>query len=320
MNVIDTHCDALVKMQIAKRERNQLVSYKNSEQLTTNLMELQKGKVIVQFFAIFIKPYVPTERKWEYALEQIEIFHSEIIGKNPSMKHIKHWQDIDKLREGEIGAILTLEGAEPIGNELEKLEYLYRAGILLIGLTWNHANLCGDGAGVPNAGGLTSFGKEVIKHNNKHGVFTDVSHASVNGFWDTVEIADYLIASHSNVRSLCDHPRNLNDDQIKSMLDNNGLIHVVYNPPFIHKKNVVKISDLIKHIDYICALDGVKNIGFGSDFDGIKTFVSNLERASHYQNLINELLKYYSEDEVKGFAYQNFLHNRPRNFHTTMSD
>ncbi|WP_121604510.1 dipeptidase [Virgibacillus sp. Bac332] len=311
MNVIDTHCDALVKMQVAKRERDQILKYKDSNQLTTNLLELQKGKVVVQFFAIFIKPYVPAEKKWEYALEQIEIFHSEIIGKNPTMKHIKHWQDIDTLKKGEIGAILTLEGAEPFGNKLDKLEYLYSAGILLIGLTWNHANLCGDGAGVANAGGLTPLGKEVIKRNNKNGVFTDVSHASVKGFWDTIEIADYLIASHSNVRSICDHPRNLYDDQIKSMLDCQGLIHVVYNPPFINKKRVTTIADLIKHIDHLCSLGGVNNIGFGSDFDGVKTFVNKLERASHYQNLINELLKFYTEDEVKGFAYQNFLRHRP---------
>ncbi|MYL43800.1 dipeptidase [Virgibacillus salexigens] len=311
MNVIDTHCDALVKMQVSKREKNQLLNYKDSRQLTSNFLELQKGEVIVQFFAIFIKPYVPFEKKWDYALEQIDIFHTEIINKNPAMRHIKNWKEIENLKKGEIGAVLTLEGADPFGRNLDKLDYLYRSGILLIGLTWNHANHCGDGAGVTNAGGLTSFGKEVIKRNNTQGVFTDVSHASVKGFWDTIEIAEFLIASHSNVRSICDHPRNLYDDQIISMIDRKGLIHVVYNPPFIKEKQNATISDLIKHIDHLCSLGGVNNIGFGSDFDGIKATVNKLEKASDYQNLINELLKFYSEDEVKGFAYKNFLRHRP---------
>ena len=95
------------------------------------------------------------------------------------------------------------------------------------------------------------------------------------------------------------------------MFAKDGLIHLVFNPPFIKEKSeTATISDLIKHIDHFCSLGGVKNIGFGSDFDGISDYVEDLENASQYQNLINELLKFYSEDEVKGFAYQNFLNHR----------
>src|SRR5690625_330618 len=144
-------------------------------------------------------------------------------------------------------------------------------------------------------------------------MFTDVSHATVKGFWDIVELSDYPIASHSNARALCDHVRNLDDEQIKAMFDKGGLIHVVYNPPFINKDSrKATISDLIKHIDHLCSLGGVNHIGFGSDFDGISCYVKDLEDASKQQNLINELLKHYSEDEVKGFAYQNFLNHRPQ--------
>ena len=72
------------------------------------------------------------------------------------------------------------------------------------------------------------------------------------------------------------------------------------------------IADLIKHIDHFCSLGGVKQIGLGSDFDGIESKIINLEDASMHPNLLNELLKHYSEDEVKGFAYQNFLDHRPK--------
>lgn len=310
MRVIDTHCDALLKLQMDKngnRYNRELLNYKDSIQIETNLINLQKGNVMAQFFAIFIYPDVPSDQKWQHALEQIDVFHTEVLGKNPEMKHIKKWGDFADLKDGEIGAVLTLEGADAFGNDLMKLRHLYREGVLSIGLTWNNPNLCADGAEEPRGGGLTLFGKEVVKLNNENRILTDVSHISEKGFWDVMELADYPFASHSNVRALCDHPRNLYDKQIKSMFENNGLIHVVFYPPFINGKEAATISDVLNHIDHLCALGGVKQIGFGSDFDGINFYTENLEDSSKYQNLINELLKRYSEDEVRGFAHQNFL-------------
>lgn len=311
MKIVDTHCDALLKLQLSKRGQygNQLsLDFRTAPELQTNLFRLTKGNVMLQFFAVFIPPHVPSDEKWQHALEQIDLFHMEIINKNPKMKHIKKWNELASLKPGEIGAVLTLEGADAFGNDLMKLRQLYRFGVLSIGLTWNNANLCADGAEEPRGGGLTLFGKEVVQLNNAQKVFTDVAHSTVNGFWDIIEHADYPIASHCNARAICNHPRNLDDEQIKALITNNGLIHVVFYPPFIHKdKEEAQIDDLLKHIEHICALGGVQNIGFGSDFDGISNFVTGLEDASSYPTLIEKLLHYYSEDEVKGFSYQNFL-------------
>ncbi|WP_042146903.1 dipeptidase [Paucisalibacillus sp. EB02] len=312
MKVIDTHCDALLKLQQLKRipfSKTQL-QFKDSQELNTNLQYLKKGKINVQFFAIFMMPDVPTNEKWQHALEQIDIFYNEILGKNPEMKHIKKWKEIRDLRDGEIGAVLTLEGADAFGNDLVKLRMLYQLGVLSIGLTWNNANLCADGVEEPRGAGLTSFGREVVQLNNEHGVLTDVSHLSVKAFWDVMETAKYPIASHSNAFALCQHPRNLNDEQIKAMFERDAMIHVVFWPPFInHERRDATIDDLIRHIDYLCELGGIQHIGLGSDFDGISSFVTDLENASKYQNLINELLKHFSEEEVKGFAHQNFLNH-----------
>lgn len=315
MKIIDTHCDALLKLQLAKRGKffkDGELDYRNSKHLNTNLENLKTGQTMAQFFAIFIHPEVPAAEKWQHALEQVDLFYTEVLEKNPEIKHIISWKDFDALRDGEIGTVLTLEGADAIGNDLTKLRHLYRLGVLSVGLTWNNANLCADGAGEPRGAGLTLLGKEVVKLNNENHVFTDVSHLTVSGFWDVMDLARYPIASHSNARACCDHPRNLNDEQVKAMIANNGTIHIVFNPPFINYEKVnATIPDLIKHIDHLCSLGGVKHIGFGSDFDGITKFITGLEDAAHYQNLINELLKHYSEDEVKGFAYRNFLENRP---------
>ncbi|MGB6407604.1 MAG: dipeptidase [Planococcus donghaensis] len=315
MMIFDTHCDALLKLQMAKRNalfNGELLDYQQSKELDTNFERLQAGGVKVQFFAIFIHPEFPSDDKWQHALEQIDLFYSEVLGKNPLMKHIKKWKDIDSLKPDEIGAVLTLEGADAFGNDLMKLRQLYRLGVLSIGLTWNNANLCADGVGDPRGAGLTLLGKEVVRLNNEHHVFTDVSHLSLNGFWDVMELAKYPIASHSNARALCDHPRNLNDQQIKAMFEKNGMIDVVFCPDFINKDSEqATISDLIRHVDHFCSLGGVRNIGIGSDFDGISSYITDLNDASEFPNLINELQKHYSEAEVEGFAYRNFLEHRP---------
>lgn len=315
MQIIDTHCDALLKLQLAKRGafyKQEPLNFSNAEEIETNFARLQAGGVKVQFFAVFLYPDLPSDEKWQHALEQIDLFYTEILGKNPAMKHIKRWEDIDSLKDGEIGAVLALEGADAFGNDLMKLRQLYRLGVLSIGLTWNNANLCADGAGEPRGGGLTLLGKDVVRLNNEHRVFTDVSHLSVRGFWEVMELADYPFASHSNAKALRDHPRNLDDDQAKAMFQKGGLIDVVFCLDFIQEgpKEIV-IPDLIKHIDHFCSIGGVNQVGIGSDFDGISAHIKELENASKFQNLINELQKHFSEEEVKGFAYRNFLEHRP---------
>lgn len=308
MHVIDLHCDALWKL----AENKGKLTYRNSKVLDTNLERLQQGKVKVQAFAIFLEPDIKSDQKFQAALEQIDYFYEEVLAKNPEMKHIKKWSDFDNLKDGEIGAFLTLEGVDAIGNDLSKLRTLFQLGVMSVGLTWNNANLAADGAGEPRGGGLTSFGKEVVMLNNENQVLTDVSHLSERGFWDVMELADFPIASHSNAKALCDHNRNLSDEQAKAMFEKGGHIHVVYNPPFIKENGKASIDDLVKHIEHFCELGGVNKIGLGSDFDGIETKVKNLENAAMTQNLILRLLKYYKEDEVKGFAYQNFLNYRPK--------
>ncbi len=307
MNIIDLHCDALMKLQ----EAHGTLRFADAPELQTNKTRLQQGQIKVQCFAIFIEPDIKGDQKFQVALEQIDYFYKEVLGKNPDMVHIKEWSDFDRLKLGQIGAMLTLEGVDAIGNDLARLHILYQLGVRSVGLTWNQANLAADGAGEPRGAGLTLFGKEIVEFNNEHQILTDVSHLSDQGIWEVIELAKYPIASHSNARALCNHLRNLTDDQAEAMFAKGGLIHVIYNPPFVKESGEATIPDLVKHIDHFCSLGGVKQIGFGSDFDGISTYITNLEDASKSQNLINELLKYYSEEVVRGFAYQNFLDHRP---------
>jgi len=309
MNIIDLHCDALMKLRDAKGT----LSFANGADLNTNKEKLIKGNVKVQCFAIFIDPDIPSDLQFQAALEQIGYFYREVLAKNPEMKQITRWSDFDHLQDGQIGAMLTLEGVEAIGNDITKLHILYQLGVRSVGLTWNHANLAADGALEPRAGGLTVFGKEIVRWNNEHRILTDVSHLCEQSFWDVIELAKYPIASHSNSRKLCNHPRNLSDEQARAIFRRGGMIHVVYYPDFIKEQGTLAtIDDLIAHIDHFCSLGGKKQVGLGSDFDGISVFVQDLEDASMHQNLIEKLLRYFKEEDVRGFAYQNFLNHRPQ--------
>ena len=307
MKIIDLHCDALLKLQESKGKW----SYADAIELDANKHRLQKGQVGVQCFAIFIEPEIKQEQKFDAVLGQIDLFYREVLGKNPEMKQIKDWSDFDHLEEDKIGAMLTLEGVDAIGNDLSKLHILYQLGVRSVGLTWNHANLAADGVGEPRGAGLTLFGKEIVEFNNQHQILTDVSHLSEKAFWDVMEVARYPIASHSNARHICNHPRNLYGNQAKALFQKNGMLHIVFAPQFVKEDENATISDVIKHVDYFCSFGGEKNIGLGSDFDGISSHVKGLEHAGKYQDLINELLKYFSEEQVRGFAYQNFLDHRP---------
>ena len=307
MHVIDLHCDVLMKLAAAQGG----MDYKNEPELDASYEKLKKGGVKVQAFAIFIPPSIKSDQKFQAALDQIHFFYTEVLGKNPNMKLMKTWTDLDLLKGDEIGALLTLEGVDAIGNDLQKLSILYELGVRSIGLTWNNANLAADGADERRGAGITSFGSEIITFNNDRQILTDVSHLSENAFWDVIREADFPIASHSNSKTLCNHVRNLTDEQAKALFAKNGVIHVVYYPSFVNGKESATISELISHIDHFCSLGGVRQIGFGSDFDGISNKIVDLEDASMHPNLVNELLKRYSEEEVKGFAYQNFMNHRP---------
>lgn len=143
MQIIDLHCDALMKLADAKGT----LRYSESIELDTNKVRLQKGDVKVQSFAIFIDPDIKSDQKFQAALDQIYYLKNEVLAKNIEMKQIMNWRDFDQLKENEIGAMLTLEGVDAIGNDIQKLSILHELGVLSVGLTWNNANLAADGAG-----------------------------------------------------------------------------------------------------------------------------------------------------------------------------
>ncbi len=302
MKIFDAHCDVLFQLWSAKGKKD----FQNDSQLHITFEQLKKRKGSIQCFAIYVPETVAYENRFEVALQMIDIFHNEILSL-PGMKFIQTKNDINMLKQDEIGALLTLEGCEAIGKEAMKLRLFYRLGVRSFGLTWNYANLLADGALEARGAGLTTFGRQVVQELNTLHLWTDVSHLNERSFWDVIEIAENPIASHSNCYQLCGHPRNLTDEQIRALIKKNSIIGITFVPQFLTNERQANIADILRHVEYICSLGGEKNIGFGSDFDGILETVVGVEAYRDYENIINQLCKKYSESMVEHFLYKNFI-------------
>ncbi|WP_417900502.1 dipeptidase [Bacillus sp. CSS-39] len=307
MRIFDAHCDTIFRMWEEPH-----LSFKDSTDLHVTWDGLKKADASVQCFAIYIPEMVRAESKFDVALEMIDIFYRDILQRFPKMKLVTSKRDMLHLKEDEVGAVLTLEGCDAIGNSLERLRTLFRLGVSSVGLTWNYANTVADGILEERGAGLSSFGKQVVLENNDHFIWTDVSHLSEKGFWEVLDIGRYVIASHSNCKKICPNPRNLSDAQIKALIEKDAVIGVTFVPQFLSNNPECNISDVIRHLDHICSLGGINHIGLGSDFDGITKTVSGLSRYEDYSSLVNTLLKYYSNTEVEGFLYGNFFKRFPK--------
>lgn len=304
--IIDAHCDVLWKLY-----EDPTRSFTNSPDLHITYNQLVKTGAKMQAFAIFVDPIVPDHLKFEAVLEMLQLYEKEIIEKNAGLKPILGKKDLQQLSTSHIGAMLTVEGCDWIDEDLDRLTFLLQKGVRVVGLTWNHVNKLADGAMEPRGAGLTSLGFKVVEQLNKNLVMTDVSHLSERAFWDVLTVAKYPIASHSNASTLCPHPRNLKDDQIRAIIDVDGWMGITFVPFFLTKHQTATIQDVLRHVEYVCTLGGEKNVGFGSDFDGIQETVIGLSSYQEYSNLVNELQKHYSENQVKGFLGDNFIRKLP---------
>ncbi|WP_108669324.1 dipeptidase [Peribacillus acanthi] len=303
--IFDAHCDVLMKMFL-----NPNLSFHNSEDLHLTNNQLISTGSKVQCFAIYIPERIHPSMRFHAALTMIEHFYENIV-KTPNMKLVKSKRDIDLLEENEIGAVLTLEGCDCIGEDLLKLKTLLRLGVSSVGLTWNHSNAIADGILEPRGGGLTAFGHKVVSLLEETNTWCDVSHLSVRGFWDVMEYDLRTIASHSNCHSICSNPRNLNDEQITHLIKKDSVMGITFVPEFLVSNGVASITDVIKHIDHVCSLGGENHLGFGSDFDGIDKVVMGLERYQGYARLMEELYKHYTTNQVDKFLFNNFTKRFP---------
>ena len=206
------------------------------------------------------------------ALWRMDMLWAEAEESSDTIAVCLNSEDIDTaLAEGKIAILLTMEGGRPLEGKpnletLVGLRTFYRQGLRALQLVDNGRNRIGDGKGETRTrGGLTNFGISVVKEMNRLGMLIDVAHLSEPGFWDVIETSkDPIIDSHSNCRVLCDHIRNITDEQIKAIAQKGGVIGVTCNTAMV-SKDKDKPEDLIKHIDHIVGLVGIDHVGLGPD-------------------------------------------------------
>ncbi|NHN28302.1 membrane dipeptidase [Paenibacillus sp. S3N08] len=274
--------------------------------LDVTYANMVKSDIKIQFFAIYLAQRLE-HPNFEHYLTYINIFYQKII-KPGYMKLIKNQADLNLVINGhERGALLTLEGAAAIQGNSLYTHTLYHLGVRMIGITWNYANWAADGVLEPRQGGFSLKGKNFVKECNKLGILLDVSHLSERAFWDLAETSSQpFVASHSNAKAICAHPRNLDDDQIRAIIEKDGRIGITFVPFFVGEPHNETIEQLLKHIEHICALGGQKQIVLGSDFDGIDERIPGLEHAGQFGGLVQHLSKYYKDEWIKDLLHNNW--------------
>jgi len=298
MRIYDMHCDVLYKMLLEPG-----LSFDDEHILDVTYARLQEGKLGLQAFAIFLpEDRVPMFTMIEDAASSLE---RKILSR-PHMRFVKTQADLlEAERSGQLGVMLTLEGAEGLMGSMDYLERAFELGVRCLGLTWNYANWAADGVLEDRRAGLTVKGRELIHTCNQLGMIMDISHLNEPGFWEVMELSEKpVIASHSNSYQLVPHPRNLRDDQIMALIQKGGRIGLTFVPDFIGGDRSIK--DVISHLEHVCSLGGEDSVGFGSDFDGIDEHLVDLAHPGHYERLVEELLKNYSEAQTRKFLAYNW--------------
>ncbi len=283
--VIDAHCDSL---HFPLDGKGSLVD--GIPEAQVDLPKLRKGGIHVQIFACWVpRPYQRAGAA-AYALRLIETFYREIERSQGRLFLIRTVEDLTRWGEEDaVGGILSLEGAEALEGFPETLGAFYRLGVRWLGLTWNYRNAVADGVAVARSrGGLTPFGEDVVRTCEDLGIVVDVSHLAPAGVEDVLALAkNPVVASHSNARALCDHPRNLTDEQIRAIAATGGVIGVTFVPEFLTTDTQnPTLEHVLDHIDHMVRLVGVDHVGIGSDFDGLGgNPPRGLENAAHYPAL-----------------------------------
>jgi membrane dipeptidase len=214
--------------------------------------------------------YLPATRLWTSYLQRFMRALDHTLTEIEQSEHFilaTTTADIQRAkREGKIAFVICLEGGSPMEQEVSYLRNFYRLGLRCIGLTHDVRNELGDGVRERSAGGLTHFGIKVVEECNRLGIVVDVSHLSDKGTEDVLTASTQpIIASHSNARALCPHPRNLTDDLIRGIAKAGGVVGFHALDPLISTKPNPSFDDLLRHIAHIAEVGGTDCIGIGPD-------------------------------------------------------
>lgn len=282
----DAHTDFLLNV----RQGRVALDADLSLQQHVSLPALQQGQVGIQMFAAYVDQG-SAQHPTVQCLEMIDDYHRMLETWGADVIAPVTAENIQTIgSSGKIGAILSVEGGEACAGSLEVLDMYARLGVRAMTLTWNYVNEIGVPACLQDRTyeGLTDFGRRCVHAMNQRHMAIDVSHLNIGGFWDAMEHSSQpIFASHSNARAVCNHTRNLQDEQIKAIIEAGGYIGLNFCDAFIVEEGPCTLSDLMRHALHILELGGEEVLGLGSDFDGIDTPPMELKGAQDFPALVD---------------------------------
>lgn len=294
MLIFDAHADTLYAMQFSG---NDLQAKEIAEERTPLF-----DHVCVQAMALYTGPKGLQEDPGMIA-RQLDMLEKL---KDQGFQQIVRMQD---ARKNGSYILLTIEGGDIFHDGVYRVDQYYEKGVRSAAIVWNHPNWLASPAVGGSQRGLTSFGREVVSRMHAVGMAVDVSHLNEAGVRDVLQMEGPApMASHSCARALCDHPRNLTDEQLRALFSAGGFVGVNFYPVFLSESGKATIDTVIDHIAHMFFLGGGKCVGLGSDFYGIDQHPIGLRHAGDILALFDRMLQRgFSQVQVQAVAGGNFV-------------
>ena len=308
---LDSHCDT--PMFFSEGYTADMFS-KRTDKVLVDLPKMREGFLDASIMVAYLKQgerdaesLLAATSKANRILTQIE----EMVAANCTAVDIAYTpSDIARLKHiGKKAIMLGIENGYAIGKDLSLLEHFAKRGIVYMTLCHNGDNdICDSARGNAEHGGLSPFGEKVVLEMNRLGIMVDMSHAAESSFYDALEVSKKpIVCSHSSARSLCDHPRNLTDDQMKALAQKGGVAQVTMYNGFLRSDGKATILDAVEHLNHMVNIMGIEHVGVGTDFDG-DGGVPGMANASEVINFTRRLLQErYSEEQIQMIWGGNFL-------------
>ena len=305
---LDSHCDTPMffdqQIDFASRDPKILV----------DLHKMTEGHLDATIMVAYLKQLELTDEALLAATAKADRILNEIeamVAKSCSYVDIAYTPaDLYRLKaEGKKAIMLGIENGYAIGNDLSNIERFRKRGVVYMTLCHNGNNqLCGSARYNEEGLGVNAFGEQIIREMNRVGMMVDISHAGEQTFYDALEISSKpIVASHSSARALCNHPRNLTDDQLKALAAKGGVAQVTLYSGFLKEEGMASIQDAINHLNHMVNIMGIEHVGIGTDFDG-DGGITGCASASELINFTRCLLKErYSEEDIRRIWGGNFL-------------
>ncbi len=301
---LDTHCDT--PMLFPQNIRFDC----RDPRILVDLHKMTDGRQQAVTMAAYL-PQTLEENPKEYA-DNIFNKIEEILARNSRyIAQARTPEDIEANRKaGKKSILFAIENGLALNHDIRNVEHFARRGVTYITLCHNGDNdLCDAASRTTNThGGVSQFGAEVIKEMNRLGILVDLSHGGEKSFYDALEISKTpIVCSHSSCRALCDHQRNLTDDQMRALARKGGVAHITLYPGFLRKDGEATILDALEHLKHAIDIMGIEHVGLGTDFDG-DGGVPGLADSSEMLNFTRHLLRRrYTDEDIEKIWGGNWL-------------